>query len=104
MRHADLPEAERERWYRFFKVVSNSLFGKTAEANPLSLPREGQTVHVRAFAGDEIEADVERPEQPGAFSFMPIASLTTAGGRLMLSIIERLVTDDPGGRLGLRGH
>jgi len=88
-----IPEAERGRWRRFFKIVANSLYGKTAEANPIELPRRGETRAVTVLSDERFMASVERPEVPGPFSFMPIATLTTAGGRLLLALIERMVTD-----------
>ena len=35
-------------------------------------------------------------ERPGQFQFPPAAALITAGGRLMLAILEKLITKDGG--------
>jgi hypothetical protein len=94
-----IPQAQRKRWRRFFKLVVNALYGKAAEANPTDPPSRGQKVRVEVDSDELFAARVNRPEIPGPFNFMPVASLTTAGGRLLLAIIERLVTD----RLGSWG-
>ncbi|MGH7757100.1 MAG: hypothetical protein ACREM8_12570, partial [Vulcanimicrobiaceae bacterium] len=51
-----------------------------------------EKVDVHAFDG-AFRTTIDKPEEPGAFSFPPIASLITAGARLMLGMVERCVTD-----------
>jgi len=88
-----LPEAERHRVEQFFKIVANSLYGVTAEMNRRVTTRP-ETLEVHGLRTFPVTMD--DPEEPGDFFFAPQASLTTAGGRLMLAILERLVTDRGG--------
>jgi hypothetical protein len=39
---------------------------------------------------------VDRPEDPGPWAFPPFASAVTAGGRLLMAALERLLADDGG--------
>jgi hypothetical protein len=39
---------------------------------------------------------VDRPEDPGPWAFPPFASAVTAGGRLLMAALERLLADDRG--------
>ena len=39
---------------------------------------------------------VDRPEDPGPWAFPPFASAVTAGGRLLMAALERLLSDDGG--------
>ncbi len=89
---------EGKRLGRFLKVLANSgAYGIFVESNPERLPT-GETVPVAVYGPDEtpFSSRAVRPETPGAFAFPPVAALITAGARLILAVIERLVTDAGG--------
>ncbi len=83
---------EDERWDRFLKVVANSLYGITAEMNP-ERTVDGKEAQVAVHALRSFDSPTKLPEGPGRFFFAPVAALTTAGARLLLAVLERLVTD-----------
>lgn len=89
-----IPEAERDRIDQFLKIVANSLFGITVEVNPRETGGTEEAVEVRGLR--QFVHRTTKPEEPGDFFFAPQAALTTAGGRLMLALLERLVTDAGG--------
>lgn len=79
----------------FLKILGNSgSYGLFVEVNPDSLSKP---VKIRAFSGallrDLVSCDVEKT---GAWYFPPLASLITAGGRLLLAVLERTVRDAGG--------
>jgi hypothetical protein len=87
---------ERGRIAQALKIFANSLYGVMAELNEEDPPpAEPVDVHVFGIQGG-FNAQSPRPEILGEFHFPPAAALITAGGRLMLSILERLVTDRGG--------
>ncbi|GAC1414639.1 MAG: hypothetical protein NVSMB53_12720 [Gemmatimonadaceae bacterium] len=90
----DLLPEERERTQAFLKVMANSgSYGIFAQADPEGLAA-GEFAAMRVHAaGYRALARVDRPELPGEFAFMPIASLITGGARLKLSALERMVSD-----------
>ena len=94
-RYEQLPGAEAERTADALKVVANSLaYGIWAELN-----RQEPTARPTRLAVDGLwrfYADVAAVEDRGEYFFAPIASLVAGGGRLMLAILERLVTDAGG--------
>jgi hypothetical protein len=93
--HADVAEEERERLRKSLKVVANSgAYGITVESLPKQLPA-GKTTPITVYGAEDapFAARTARPETPGEFSFPPAAALVTAGARLILALIERLVTD-----------
>ncbi len=83
---------EDQRWDRFLKVVANSLYGITAEMNA-ERTVDGKDTGVAVHALHSFIASTRLPESPGLFFFAPVAALTTAGARLVLAALERLVTD-----------
>jgi hypothetical protein len=89
-----VPPAERERVAQFLKIVANSLYGITAEMNPRETGGAAETMEVHGLRSFALRTS--KPEEPGDFFFAPQAALTTAGGRLMLALLERLVTDAGG--------
>lgn len=94
----DLPDEERARLDRFLKVLANSgLYGIFVESNPEQLTA-GVTAPVTIYGSEAtpFPSRAVRPETPGAFSFPPVAALITAGARLVLALIERMVTDAGG--------
>jgi hypothetical protein len=79
----------------FLKVLANSgSYGLFVEVNTETQARE---VKVAYFSGEKkgktLSAYVEKP---GAWYFPPVASLITAGGRLLLAMLEKSV-DERGG-------
>jgi hypothetical protein len=93
-RDSSLAQAERDRLDQFFKVLANSGgYGIFAEINPERLP-EGKTSDMRLYGlGEPFEVKTRWPEDGGEFCFPPLASLITAGARLVLAALERCVTD-----------
>jgi hypothetical protein len=91
---SDPSEAERGRLDQFLTIVANSVYGITAEMNVSGPLREAASLNLHGLRTFALAA--EEHEQPGDFFFAPQAALTTAGGRLMLALLERLVTDAGG--------
>jgi hypothetical protein len=59
--------------------------------------RTGARTRVRVEGLDgPFELSLDRPETPGEFYFGPLASVVTGAARLMLALLERLVTDAGG--------
>lgn len=85
---ADLSPEDRERWYLFLKVVTNSLYGISAE-----MIREHGEAEVSVFGLSAFCTKVRGPERPGQYVNPVVAALTTAGGHLMLATIERAIRD-----------
>jgi hypothetical protein len=82
----------------FLKVLANSgSYGLFVQLDPEKFPKP---VSVKVFSG---EISFERPymavEKSGPWYFPPLASLITAGGRLLLAMLERCVTDRHGSYL-----
>ncbi len=94
----DLPAEERKRLDRFLKVLANSTsYGIFVEMRRNELP-PGKYEAVTVYGLDEepFNAKVIAPEEPGEFTFPPLGALISGGGRLMLAILERIVTDAGG--------
>ncbi len=98
-----LSKAEREVLRLFLKVLANSgSYGLFVEVNPERVGKHPKTgapkrAHVRVWAGDSsFPTTSEVVERPGPWYCPPLASLITAGGRLLLGTLERLVTDAGG--------
>jgi len=76
--------------YLLLKIIANALYGIFAELNKHEYGKNRKK-DLEIFSGEfkrnEKTAIVERP---GRFQFPPAAALITAGGRLMLAILERL--------------
>lgn len=90
----DLGEAERERLDPFLKVLANSAsYGIYAEMIRHDIGRnktEPVDVHgLKHF----VDPDVGNPESPGEFAFPPMAACITGAARLMLTLLERRVSD-----------
>jgi len=82
----------------FLKILGNSgSYGLFVEVNPKELRKP---VSVEVFSG-EILRDLTRRdvEKAGDWYFPPMASLITAGGRLLLAMLERSVRDARGSYL-----
>jgi hypothetical protein len=90
--------ASDDRLQHFLKILANSTsYGTYLELNPLKTsPRNGSKITV--YSGDR-EFSLPMPdviEQPGSFYFPLLGALITAGGRLLLAMIERAVRDAGG--------
>lgn len=82
----------------FLKILGNSgSYGLFIEVNPKELRKPA---NIQVFSG-EISRDLTRREveKPGDWYFPPMASLITAGGRLLLAMLERSVRDARGSYL-----
>jgi hypothetical protein len=93
---ATLRTDKRERLERFLKITANATaYGSLARFDRRDLPGPAQvTIH-----GPDREPRQQRtttPEDPGPYCFPPVACSITAGARLMLAILERLVSDAGG--------
>ena len=75
------------------KIIANALYGIFAELNKDEFGKNSAKL-LAVFSGtytfDQPTFVVERP---GKWQFPPAATLITAGGRLMLAILERMVKD-----------
>lgn len=97
-RRDDLSSEEKARLDKFLKVLANSgSYGVFVESNPKELA-SGESVGVTVYGPEEtpFPSETVRPETPGTYSFPPIAALITAGARLILALIERMVLDAGG--------
>ncbi|MGZ4804660.1 MAG: hypothetical protein ACXV9P_18820, partial [Acidimicrobiia bacterium] len=83
---------------RFLKTFANGTsFGIYAEMIRRELAgRQRQHVTVHGLAEQPFTASVGAPEQPGRYAFPPMAACITAAARLMLAILETLVTERGG--------
>ena len=91
-----LSKEEGSRLDKALKVLANATsYGIFAEMIRQELDRN---VSVKCFGVDprDFECRVRTPEIPGEYCFPPLASLITAGARLMLALLERSVTDQGG--------
>jgi len=77
---------------RFLKVLANSgSYGLFVEVTPETLRKPTK---VKVFSGDHNkEQQGLSIENHGAWYFPPVASLITAGGRLLLAMFEKSVAD-----------
>jgi len=86
--------------YYFLKILANAgCYGIYAEVNQHQTGKN-RPKQIGIFSGDE--SRTERTcilEQPGPWYFPPVSALITAGGRLLLALLERMVTDAGGTHL-----
>jgi len=77
------------------KCIGNAgAYGPLVELNEL---RESTDVKLTVYSGEHYhEQTIREREVPGPFYFPPVASLITAGGRLLLALAEKCVTDAGG--------
>ena len=92
----DLSEEERERLQLFLKITANGTsygslarFDRRERSEPEDLLVHGPDSEPRPWK-------LATPEDPGPYCFPPVAASITAGARLMLALLERLVTDAGG--------
>jgi hypothetical protein len=79
----------------FLKICANATsYGMFFELTP---QKQSKPVKVRVFSGDHMhEQFVDTIEKAGEWYFPPIAALITGGGRLLLAMLERCITDKSG--------
>lgn len=99
-RRTRLSEAERSALRLFLKILVNAgSYGLFVEVNPEHGGKDPKTggpkrTRVRVWAGDSsFETTSEITERPGPWYCPLLASLITAGGRLLLGTVERQVAD-----------
>lgn len=82
--------------YLLLKIIANALYGVFAELNKYEYGKN-DAKQLGVFSGErrftETTCVVERP---GRWQFPPAAALITAGGRLMLAILEHMVEQRKG--------
>ena len=91
--NAELSGEERDRLDKALKVLANATsYGIFAE---MRREESAEKVAVTCYGLDPtpFECRVVNPERPGEYCFSPLASIITAGARLMLALLERCVTD-----------
>jgi hypothetical protein len=82
----------------FLKVLANSGgYGIFAELNRQELPND-ERVPITVYSANDVTftAHTNAPELPGRICYPPLAALITAAARLMLTLLERVVTDRGG--------
>jgi hypothetical protein len=96
-RDESLAGIERDRLALALKIVVNAgSYGIYSEFNARER-RAGELVRVRVHGrGRAFDDRVAAPEDPGQYCFPPFASCITGAARLVLAILERLVTDEGG--------
>jgi len=85
--------------YLLLKIIANALYGIFAELNKHEYGKN-RAKDIEIFSG-EFTRDEKTGvvELPGRFQFPPAAALITAGGRLMLAILEKLIQKEGGSYL-----
>src|SRR5207245_9317657 len=79
--------------YLLLKIIANSLYGIFAELNKDEFGKN-RAKHLEIFSGEgKFDQKSTVFERPGKYQFPPAAALITAGGRLMLAILEKFVRD-----------
>jgi hypothetical protein len=89
---------ENEALAEFLKVLGNSgSYGLFVEVNPET---RSKSASVGVYCGEKFERVPSKyVEKPGHWYFPPLASLITAGGRLLLAMLERCVRNVRGNYL-----
>jgi len=88
-------ESDKEL-YHWLKIFANSIYGCFVEINPETLPRE-KSVRVRVYSGEESFIPNKRNqviEREGQWYAPYLGSLITAGGRLLLGMLEKCQRGD----------
>ncbi len=79
--------------YLLLKIIANALYGIFAELNKYEYGKNSLK-QLEVFSGEhEFDQPTLVVEREGRFQFAPAAALITAGGRLVLAILERMVED-----------
>jgi CRISPR-associated endonuclease Cas1 len=83
--------------YLLLKIIANALYGIFAELNKVEYGKNCAK-QLNVFSGEhKFEQPTLTVERPGKFHFPPAAALITAGGRLMLALLESMIAKDLGG-------
>jgi hypothetical protein len=78
------------------KIIANALYGIFAELNKYEYGKN-RAKQLEVFSGEHKHQETTViVERPGRFHFAPAAALITAGGRLMLAVLQRLIEDQHG--------
>jgi hypothetical protein len=78
------------------KIIANALYGIFAELNKQEYGKN-RAKQIEIFSGEfKSEEKTTVVELPGRFQFPPAAALITAGGRLMLAALEKLIKNQKG--------
>ena len=92
----DRPDAERKRLSRFLKITANATaYGILARFDRHELA-DRVALQVWGPDGTPLPKRTAEPEDAGPFTFPPIAATITAAARLLLAMLERMVTDAGG--------
>lgn len=96
-RYADIPDAIRAAILPGLKATGNiGCYGALSETRAVDLlPGRREEVTLMSD-GEPLRATVAHPEEPGPFACPPIAGLVSAGGRLLLAMVHRMVADAGG--------
>jgi hypothetical protein len=101
-----LPKKEREALAYFLKILANAgSYGLFVEVNPTKVGCDAKTgkparAKLLGYSGERLfETSSLVVEEHGIGYFPPIGALITAGGRLLLALLERLVADAGGNYL-----
>jgi hypothetical protein len=82
--------------YLLLKIIANALYGIFAELNKEEFGKNARKV-IEVFSGEyTFEQPTHVIERPGKWHFPPAAAQITAGGRLMLTILECLAKQHNG--------
>ena len=86
--------------YYFLKILANAgCYGIYAEVNRHQVGKN-DAKQVGIFSGEaNITERATIMERPGPFYFPPVSALITAGGRLLLSMLQKIVTEAGGAYL-----
>lgn len=77
--------------YLLLKIIANALYGIFGELNTYHYGKN-RAQQLKVYSGERrFEQPTFVEERPGRWHFPPAAALITAGGRLMLAILEHLV-------------
>ena len=86
-------ESNKALHYWLKILASSGSYGLFVELNP----NEVKTTRLRVFSGEEsFETSSDIVEEPGKWFAPHIGSLITAGGRLLLAMLEKCITDSGG--------
>src|SRR5262249_30100724 len=86
-------EADKALHYWLKIFASSGSYGLFVELNP----NDTKATQIKVFSGDEsFETSSDVLEEPGKWFAPHIASLVTAGGRLLLAMLERSISDAGG--------
>jgi hypothetical protein len=92
---------ESDPLYYFLKILANAgCYGIYAEVNR-QRPGKNDSKHIGIFSGEISRTERAcEVELAGPWYFPPVSALITAGGRLLLAMLERMVTDAGGTHCG----